>query len=451
MKTSSIVKMNGMFLILFTACLLILVPATAQEQEKAIGKAEQMLVVDSICSILNANYIYPETAQKIEVLLRDNLLKGVYDPLTDPDAFAGQLTKDLQSVSNDKHLWVGYNPEQIALLKKSQENPDDKEYEQLLLEQLRKNNYGFRELKIMEGNVGYLELNQFSGTDFPEAGEAAIAAMTFLSHCDAIIIDLRGNGGGSPDMIQLITSYLYEGETQHLNSFYWRPEDKTVQFWTLPYVPGHRMPEVDVYVLTSQRTFSAAEEFTYNLKNMKRAVIVGETTGGGAHPVNRKIINDNFGISVPTGKAINPISQTNWEGTGIAPDVQVPEKDALAKAHLLAIDSLARKTEDENQKEAYLWISERLNAKLSPVTLDAKLLEKYTGTYGPRTITFENGSLYYQREGRPKYKMIPVNDTLFMFDELDYFMLEIVVENGKPVALTGHYDDGRTDRNERSK
>jgi hypothetical protein len=430
---------------------LILSPVTAQGQNKTIDKAEQQLVVDSVCAILNANYIYPETAKKIEDLLRDNLMKSVYDPLTDPNAFSDQLTKDLQSVSNDKHLWVGYNPEQIALLKKSQENPDDKEYEQLLLQQLRKNNFGFKELKIMEGNVGYLELNQFSGTDFPEAGEAAIAAMTFLSHCDAVIIDLRGNGGGSPDMIQLITSYFYEGETQHLNSFYWRPEDKTVQFWTLPYVPGRRMPDLDVYVLTSPRTFSAAEEFTYNLKNMKRAVIVGQTTGGGAHPVERKIINDNFGISVPTGKAINPISQTNWEGTGITPHVEVPEKDALNKAHLLAIDSLAKKTGGEEQLQAYKWLSERLNAKMNPVTVDAKILEKYTGTYGPRIITFENGFLYYQREGRPKYKMIPVTETLFMFEELDYFMMEIVVENGKPVAVVGHYDDGRTDRNERTR
>lgn len=440
-----------MILILFVLFALILPPVTAQEAGKTIDKAEQQLVVDSICTILNANYIYPETAKKIEDLLRDNFAKGVYDPLTDPDAFAGQLTKDLQSVSNDKHLWVGYNPEQIALLKKAKENPDDKEYEKMLLEELRKNNFGFRELKIMEGNVGYLELNQFSGTDFPEAGEAAIAAITFLSHCDAIIIDLRGNGGGSPDMIQLITSYFYEGETQHLNSFYWRPTDKTVQFWTLPYVPGRRMPDVDVYVLTSPRTFSAAEEFTYNLKNMKRAVIVGETTGGGAHPVDRKIINDNFGISVPAGKAINPISQTNWEGTGIEPCVRVAEKDALAKAHLLAIDSLAKKTEDVKQKENYRWLSERLNAKLNPVKVDPKILEKYVGLYGPRTITFENGSLYYQREGRPKYKMIPVNETLFMFDELDYFMLEVILENGKAAALVGHYDNGTSDRNERTK
>lgn len=440
-----------MTIILFILFTMIFFSVSAQEQEITIGSTEQQLVVDSVCTILNTNYIYPETAKKIEGLLRDNLSKGVYDPLTDPNAFAERLTSDLQSISSDKHLWVGYNPEQIALLKKSQENPDDKEYERLVLEQLRKNNYGFRELKIMEGNIGYLELNQFSGTNFPEAGEAAIAAMTFLSHCDAIIIDLRGNGGGSPDMIQLLTSYLYEGDTKHLNSFYWRPEDKTVQFWTLPYVPGHRMPKVDVYVLTSPRTFSAAEEFTYNLKNMKRAVIVGETTGGGAHPVNRKIINDHFGISVPEGKAINPVTQTNWEGTGIVPCVKVPENDALSKAHLLAIDSLAKKTGDEKQKEAYAWISQRLNAKLNPVTLDTKLLEKYTGIYGPRAITFEIGSLYYQREGRPKYKMIPVNDTLFMFDELDYFMLEIIVENEKATALVGHYDDGRTDRNERSK
>ena len=160
----------------------------------------------------------------------------------------------------------------------------------------------------------------------------AVGAMAFLANCDALIIDLRDNGGGNPEMIQLLSSYFFSGEPRHLNSFYYRLDEKTEQYWTLPYVPGSKLADTDLYVLTSSYTFSGAEEFTYNLKNMKRATIVGETTGGGAHPVRMEILNDHFAIGVPYARAVNPISKTNWEGTGIEPDVKVPAAQALDKA-----------------------------------------------------------------------------------------------------------------------
>jgi C-terminal processing protease CtpA/Prc len=164
--------------------------------------------------------------------------------------------------------------------------------------------------------------------------------MTFLSHVDAIIFDLRENGGGDPRMVAMISSYLFDKPT-HLNDLYNRKEDFTTQYWTLPYVPGTTLADKPAFVLTSKSTFSGAEEFTYNLKNLKRATIVGETTGGGAHPVAGHRIDDHFMIGVPYARAVNPISRTNWEGTGVEPDVAVKAADALEKAEELAISKMA--------------------------------------------------------------------------------------------------------------
>ena len=166
--------------------------------------------------------------------------------------------------------------------------------------------------------------------------------MNFLAHVDALIIDLRDNGCGDLAMVKYISSYLFDKPT-HLNDLYNRKEDSTSQFWTLPFVPGPTLAGKPVFVLTSSRTFSGAEEFSYNLKMLKRTTIVGETTGGGAHPVSGHRIDDHFMIGVPFAKAVNPTSKTNWEGTGVEPDVKVPAADALDNAKELAADAIKTK------------------------------------------------------------------------------------------------------------
>ena len=171
--------------------------------------------------------------------------------------------------------------------------------------------------------------------------------MQVIKNTDAIIFDLRKNDGGSPDMVQYICSYFF-GKKTHLNSLYWRKGNRTQEFWTLDKLPADRMPNVPLFVLTSHYTFSGAEEFAYNFKTRKRAVIVGENTGGGANPGGPIEINKYFSINVPTGRAINPITQTNWEGIGVVPDVKTVASKALTKAHLLAKRS-AEKFRKENK------------------------------------------------------------------------------------------------------
>jgi len=206
--------------------------------------------------------------------------------------------------------------------------------------QLERMNCGFEKVEHLSGNLGYVKFNMFAEPDV--CGPTAVAAMNFLGGVDVIIFDLRENGGGDPRMVAFLSTYLFD-EPTHLNDLWTRKGDITEQYWTLPYVPGKRLNGKPVFVLTSKRTFSGAEEFSYNLKNLKRATLVGETTGGGAHPVSGHRIDEHFMIGVPFARAINPISKTNWEGTGVEPDVKVSAAEALETAEKLALEKIKTK------------------------------------------------------------------------------------------------------------
>ncbi len=203
--------------------------------------------------------------------------------------------------------------------------------------QMERANCGFDKLEILPGNIGYVKFDFFA--DPSVCAPTVIAAMNFLANTDAIIFDLRENGGGDPEMVTYICSYLFDQPT-HLNDLWTRKGNTTQQFWTLPYVSGKRLATQPAYVLTSHRTFSGGEEFTYDLQQQKRATIVGEVTGGGAHPVAGHRINDHFEIGVPFATAVNPITHTSWEGTGITPDVKAPAASALSTAISLVTQKL---------------------------------------------------------------------------------------------------------------
>ncbi|MEE8591811.1 MAG: S41 family peptidase, partial [Spirochaetia bacterium] len=416
--------------------------------DKAIDAGMQAEIIDSVTKSLNEVYVFPDVAKKMEKHLRKQYKKKAYKDITSLTEFTQKLTEDLQKISHDRHLWVRFVPDEMMSMFEGDTLTD--EQKQRELEEKRRDNFCFKELKLLPGNIGYVDLRCFSGAT--DAGPTAIAAMNFLAYTDAVIFDLRQNGGGSPSMIQLITSYFYH-EPVHLNSFYIRKSDSTHQFWTQACVQGPRMTDVELYVLTSNYTFSGAEEFTYNLKNMERATIIGDTTGGGAHPIEVKPFqNLSIGMSLPFGRAVNPVTGTNWEGTGIAPHIVVPQEQALDVAHLEALKKLAEKTEDADRKAQLEWAIDGKNVKLNPVTVEVSQLQKYAGQFGPRKFWVEGGLLYYQREDRPKYALIPMGDHKFMLEGLDYFRIQFVEDaTGGFNEMIGQYDNGRTDGNKRDK
>jgi C-terminal processing protease CtpA/Prc len=218
--------------------------------------------------------------------------------------FAETLTSDLQSISKDKHLRVRFSPEDAKRMLEEEKNGGDPGDEKHFNEMMKKENYGFRKVERLSGNIGYVDFRNFASPQYSKAVVADV--MGFLSNTEAIIFDMRFNGGGDPAGVQLICSYLFGDTPVHLNDLYYRPSDETEEFWTLRKVDGKKMPDIPVYVLTSSFTFSGAEEFTYNLKNLKRATIIGETTGGGAHPGGVNPVNKQFVIFIPVGRAISP-------------------------------------------------------------------------------------------------------------------------------------------------
>ncbi len=431
---------------LFAALFLLLISswATAQSSEYVLNEKEQKRTIDSIGSYLNANYIFPKVAEEMQQLIQTNFKNDEYKTITDPREFANKLTEDLRSISKDLHLRVNYEPERIAESNNAISVEERAILEKRWAAELRRNNFGFKEVKILDGNIGYLDLRSFDPPEY--GGETAVAAMNFLSNSDALIIDLRQNGGGSPMMIQLISSYLFDSEPVHLNTFYRRPSDEYSQTWTLPHVQGKRRPVIDVYVLTSRGTFSAAEEFSYNLKNLERATLIGETTGGGAHPGGPMNVTDKYSVWIPQGRAINPITNTNWEGTGVKPHIEIPAEDALLRAQMEAFGKLAKDAQDSSQADFYTWYAEGLKIKLDPPVIDETSILHYVGSYGPRIITSEDGTLFYQREGRTKYPLIPMGNHWFILDGLDSFRIEFLLENDRVVALVGHYDNGNEDK-----
>ncbi len=312
---------------------------TAADMNRKIDAATRASVIDGAVAKLNEFYVFPETAKKMAEAVQTRLKSGAYDAITGADDFATTLTNDLRAVSNDKHLRVNFSPRALPKMDPGANptpNPDAVAQRKT---QMQRNNCAFHKVERLPSNIGYLKFNGFMDPEI--CGPTVAAAMNFLAHVDALIFDLRDNGGGEPKMVANVSSYLF-AEPTHLNDLYNRKEDKTTEFWTLRDVPGPRFADKPVFVLTSKRTFSGAEEFTYNLKNLKRATIIGETTGGGAHPVSGHRIDDHFMIGVPFARAINPISKTNWEGTGVEPDIKVPASEALDVATKMAAEKIKK-------------------------------------------------------------------------------------------------------------
>ena len=420
-----------------------------QAEGKQVNYIEKSKIINKISSLLKENYIFPDTAKKMSDYIKTKLTSGGYDSVSDAMMFSQILTMDLQSISKDRHLRVRYNPEMAENLKKMKENDVEPDDDKQFVENMKYENYAFKKAERLEGNIGYIVFNNFAPSKYSK--ETIAAAMNFVSNCDALIIDMRYNGGGDPDGVRLVCSYFFGKKRVHLNDLYYRKEDKTEEYWTLKKVDGKKMPDIDLYVLTSHYTFSGAEEFTYNLKNLKRATIVGEVTGGGANPGGLERINDDFVVFIPTGRAINPITKTNWEGKGVTPDVQVPQDKALETAEKLALEKMLKKTTDPQRKQKIAWQLDGIKAALNPFTMDENTLKTYTGTYEDRTVTFENGKLYYQRAGRPKYEMIPMADNMFRIAEVPYFRITFNKDSeGNPTEFIGLYDDGHSDKSVRT-
>ncbi|MFJ3417701.1 S41 family peptidase [Streptomyces sp. NPDC086082] len=297
-----------------------------------LTKLQPAPVIDETARLLTEHYVFPDIAEQLVALLRRRLSEGAYD-VDDAEEFARLVTADLQSANGDRHLRLKHHADPVPP-KRGAAN----------LAAIRRDFDtslgGAPRVELLNGGVAVLELAPML---FPLewAAEPLSAALTLASRAQALIIDLRANRGGDPDAVAFVCSYLLDERT-HLNSMYWRAGDRTEQSWSLPHVPGTRFGGTKpLYVLSSTDTFSAAEELAYDLQQLGRATVVGERTRGGAHPCEGWTVHPHLEATVPVGRAVNPVSGTNWEGTGVQPDVPCAAADSLTQAHTLALAQLA--------------------------------------------------------------------------------------------------------------
>ena len=415
-------------------------------QKLGLENSTKSAIIDWICLKMDEIYVFPDVATKMGEHIKTKLKKGDYDRISGPRAFARQLRNDLVEISHDRHFNVIYAPEPSIRFQRKDPEEEKKRKEQRI-RQWKYDNYYFKKVERLDGNVGYLRFDGFANTLY--GGDTAVAALQFLKHCDAIIMDLRYNGGGGADMIQLICSYFFEDRT-HINSWYIRRLDRTDQSWTSAYVPGVKLLDTDLYILTSSRTFSAAEEFTYDLKNLNRATLVGETTGGGGHTVTFER-NDDLKIEfkIPNSRAINPISGDNWEAKGIEPHVKCQAEEALEKAYVLALEKIHEKTGPEGNKKQWLaWLKDYIEVKSAPVDVDAAVLQDYAGAYGPAKVVFEEGKLWVIQPGRTEKELLlaMTEDTFIIDGEPDFRIKFEKNEQGKVIAALVLFFDGSSDR-----
>lgn len=337
------------------AALALLSPHVGLGQDAlGIDERSKEEVVRKVAEIMQERYVFADVGERMARHIRHRLATGAYGSITEVVPFCKRLTSDLREISNDKHLFVFHSPEeakQVAEMNGLLPASESQEVEEHYAEMEARGNYGVSKVEVLDGNVGYVDLRWFSFS--PRVTDKVNALMALLSNTDAMIIDLRqnGGGGGGGGGALLASYFLGEHERVPLTGVYWRRTGRIDTTWSLSEVPGKRMPDVDLYVLVSGRTFSAAEAFAYSLQALKRAVVVGERTRGGAHPIDVIIVKGDILTQVSIGNSVNPITGTNWEATGVQPDIGVPADSALHVAHLAALERIIERTPDRQRQQ----------------------------------------------------------------------------------------------------
>lgn len=415
--------------------------AIDQKKEINFSDLAKKQVIDSLSKKLEEFYIRPKAIGEISKKLNENLKKGIYKNILLPNEFASKLSADLIEASKDLHFRVMYDPAWAESQQKIKEKETQKKIKAEELTDAQKKNFGFAQARILEGNIGYLEFNYFE--DPAIASETAASIMQFLNNTDALIIDLRKNNGGAMEMGQFISSYFFANQELALYKYYYFEENRKKverEMWLLPSVPGKRLDAVPIYILTSGATFSAAEWMSYSLQNLKRAVIIGEKTAGGAHPITRTVLADGFSVNIPFGEVKDPITNMDFEGKGVIPDILCKSEETIATAHLLALKNLSQQNKEAGND--FDWFGPVVKNRQKPFVVDSTLLKSYEGKFGKSELVFENNNLYFRWNNIITLLLTPLESDLFTVDGTDDYRIKIVLENNSVTAIKRIYRDG---------
>jgi len=357
-------------------CTTQFLPAAENESGAAVDARTRNEVLESLAVALSDRYAIPDTASKLEALVREKRARNAYAGVTSGPELARVLTEDLYTIAHDGHLSVHYSSTPLPA-----DEPEDGDLPQEVVDEIRRQNGAITTVQVMEGNVGYLRLIGVPGP--PELARPAIdAAFAFLKNTDALIIDDRVNPGGDPRTVALYVSYLSEGPSKVTNTFHWRAPPRVQEFRTIDLGPLSYGVQKPVYVLTARGTFSGGEELAYDLQAIGRATIVGEITGGGANPGGSVPLKHQFFVNMPGAQAVHPVTGTSWEGTGVKPDVLTPATTALVTAHSMALHRLRAAAGDAKRRAALDAASMKVQTVAEAESGSGVLpLDEIVGTY----------------------------------------------------------------------
>jgi hypothetical protein len=412
-------------------------------QSQVLIEEDIRAVVEKTAELVEMHYVFPDKGIAIAESIRDLLEKGRYSGIADPLDLADAVTADLRKAGSDRHLALEFTGAaqseggSTPMFRGPQRDPGFGRFY----------NFGFQKFEVLTGSIGYLELRGFDNPRIPPAKSTAEAFASLFANTRAAIIDLRKNSGGTGQMADLLASYFFGGDPVHLlsNTSRFQGKEETSEAWTLRDVKGKRFPALPLYLLVGPRTASAAEHFVFGFKVMDRAVLIGENTAGAGHNVAFFPVPGSFRCTVSIGRGFDPRTGEGWEGTGVEPHIQVPEEQALERAHLEALAGLAEKSRNEWIKKEIDWLIPIVKARYNPVHADPGHLKRFEGKYGTRTFVVERDSLCYSRKGRTGVmRMIPITRDRFMIPGIETTLFQFVSdESGEVHALRILHQDGQ--------
>jgi len=413
-------------LILLCASLISMMAVFSQET-RILENEEKNAIIDTLLHCFEKHYVLPGEV----VLLKDSLLRkneqGGYSEIKDQSLFLRTLSSDIRAFTKDKHIRIHYIPQ-------SKKNRGRYTHSILApsLPDKEALNFYFRKIEWLNGNIGYFRFDVFADTAI--AGKKAAAAMEFFSNCNAVIIDLRYNGGGEGTMIRYLSGYFLKEPTLLLTMHFTR-QDSVFESWSYPIDHTQYPKDQELYILTSSFTASAAEGFTYALKTLARATVIGETTSGAAHWVDYFFYPEmNMEIKLPVASPMSPITGTNWEKTGIQPDIVVPEYSALEQAHLMALESARSRAEDSMKIRDLDWHIAIAREKLKNEVVSGSDLAEYAGEFEMLTFLNKNGHLFWHQGKDTEYILVPLSRDHFMFHDTNDYIIKFIRDTGGNVA-----------------
>lgn len=359
--------------------------------------AKPVELLQKLGKLVKTKYIFPDMADKLAVHLSSSTYAKNHAYFTTPGKFAQTLTEELQNFSKDLHFFLEYNPEKAKLCAECQEDPVNSEAGmQDYFDLQRYRNGNLIEIRRLPGNIGYIRLDEFPEPEL--FGETILGGLKYLENTLGIIFDVRNNGGGYAEFVQIIISYFFGNERKLLYTFEDKDTGEMQQMWTLPLAGIKRAPFKLVSILTSRRSASAAEDFAYTMQTHGRAKIIGEQTRGAANNPKDFAVDDHFLLSIPVGRPINAITNANWEHVGVTPDIAVKQEIALETAHVDLLQQIEAQIGNPGMRTLFEFEKKFVIAMYHQKQIPKELIQKMVGDYGGCSIQEKDGKLVLFRK-----------------------------------------------------